>query len=263
MNGRHDLGLRYPECLCLLSNQPLFSLFPAILKAAHGLQLLAPEKLPEFVNRIRSPTPFPLDGETFRIEMNLAPDLPRELSFQMPVFTDSSMFADVGVAALLHCLGARRYLLFLIALLSERRIIMVASSLRKLTRCMHCAVAALQPFSWQHIFIPLLPSKLLSYACAPYPYLIGLHASHLADILDPEGELPLSEVLVVDLDRGDMHVVGSRPTGDDGPPLIRDVIGAGIMTSQHAVRRGADKLDGLRVRATRYLASRLEMITPM
>jgi hypothetical protein len=261
VHDRHDLNPRYPECLCLLSNQPLFSLFPSILKVAHGLRLLEPQNLADFIQRVRCPSPFPISGETFKIPMNNIFGVSNDICFQMPAFADSSAFADVGIAALLHCLGPRRYLLFLIALLSERRIIMVASSLRKLTRCMHCAIAALQPFSWQHIFIPLLPTKLLSYACAPYPYLIGLHASHLPDLLDPEGELPLSEVLVVDLDRGDMHVVGSRQ--DDGPPLIRDVIGVGIMTSQHVVRRGADKLDGLRVRATRFLASRLEMITPV
>lgn len=163
-------------------------------------------------------------------------------------------------AVLLHALGPRCYLLLLTALLSERRVLMVASSLRKLTACVHAALAALHPLQWQHIFVPVLPSKLLSYACAPYPFLIGLHRSHLPDLLDPDSELALSEVLVVDLDESELHVAGN--VRDDGPPLLRDIVGGGLMTPPRALRRGADSIDGLRVRAAKYLATKLETYTP-
>ena len=260
--GRHDLAPRYPECLCLVTSQPLFTLFPAMLKVAHGLRLLVPGALADFVIRARTPTPFPLRGETFRVPLpgGLGGS---DLRFEMPAAVDSPVFSDVSVAPLLHALGARRYLLLLTALLSERRVIMMSANLRKLTVCVHAAVAALQPLTWQHIFIPLLPSRLLSYACAPYPFLIGLHASHLDEVLDPEGELALSEVLVVDLDSSALHVAGTTQQGDNVPPLLRDIIGAGLFSPPRSIRRGADTLDGMRVRATRFLASRLEMLTPI
>ena len=60
--------------------------------------------------------------------------------------------------------GPSRYLLLLAALLCERRVIMVADDLRKLSACIHAAVAALQPFRWQHILIPMLPTKVTSLA---------------------------------------------------------------------------------------------------
>ena len=44
--GRADVGVRYPECLCLLTTNPLFAFFPSVLKAVHGLRLLHPEVRP-------------------------------------------------------------------------------------------------------------------------------------------------------------------------------------------------------------------------
>ena len=48
----------------------------------------------------------------------------------------------------------------------------------------------LYPFEWQHIFIPLLPRALLSYICAPMPFLIGVHANDVEEMLS----LPLEEL---------------------------------------------------------------------
>mmetsp|Transcript_6753 Transcript_6753/g.12510 ORF Transcript_6753/g.12510 Transcript_6753/m.12510 type:complete len:1122 (-) Transcript_6753:179-3544(-) len=271
VSGRHDLGLRFPECLCILATQPLFSLFPAVLKEAQGLRLVNPEALPNFIKGVCFPNPFPMRGETIRVSIphpRISPPMKdADLRYTMPSSEDSPLWGDVGAAALLHALGARRFLLVLTALLSERRIIMVCKNLRKLTVCVCSAIASLQPFVWQHIFIPLLPSKLLSYACAPYPFLIGLHASHLPEILDPESGLALSEVIVVDLDQGELHIAGSeggcgRQDADEAP-VMRDILGGGVLSPPRAVRRGADRLDGLRVKATKFLASRLEMITPV
>jgi hypothetical protein len=177
VKDRHDLGPRYPECICLLTSQPLFSLFFSILRAVQGLQLLSPGSVPEFVQGVCAPNPFPHRGEMFRVVLpsgsTVAPTVARgilnELRFRMPpASSDSAIFSDVNIASLLHALGARRYLLILTALLLERRIIMVSSNLRKLTVSIHAAVGALQPFSWQHILIPLLPYTLMNYIACKY-----------------------------------------------------------------------------------------------
>lgn len=33
------------------------------------------------------------------------------------------------------------------------------------------------PFSWHHIFIPIVPASLLSYVTAPMPFLVGIKRS--------------------------------------------------------------------------------------
>lgn len=62
-------------------------------------------------------------------------------------------------------------------MLLERRIIFMSSSLPQLSGCVHAAVNLVYPFSWQHIFIPVLPSSLLDYIHAPMPFVVGIHTS--------------------------------------------------------------------------------------
>eukprot|EP01121_Diplochlamys_sp_Union-15-3_P000379 TRINITY_DN1034_c0_g1_i5.p1 TRINITY_DN1034_c0_g1~~TRINITY_DN1034_c0_g1_i5.p1 ORF type:complete len:244 (-),score=33.94 TRINITY_DN1034_c0_g1_i5:160-891(-) len=83
-------------------------------------------------------------------------------------------------------------------LLVENRIIVVAKEISVLSHCVNALYAMTYPFVWQHVFIPILPKKLMEYCTAPMPFLIGIPASSLSDLL----KLPLEEVLIVDLDNG-------------------------------------------------------------
>lgn len=62
------------------------------------------------------------------------------------------------------------------SMLNERRIVIVSSRLSRLTACVQAANSLIYPMSWQHIFIPVLPTKLMDYLSAPMPFLIGIPA---------------------------------------------------------------------------------------
>jgi hypothetical protein len=79
-----------------------------------------------------------------------------------------------------------------------RRIIFTAKDPQNLSNCIHAAVAMLYPFAWQHILIPIVPTALLTYACAPMPYIIGVLESQVSDL----DKLPLDTVVRIDLDAG-------------------------------------------------------------
>lgn len=59
-----------------------------------------------------------------------------------------------------------------------------------LSRCSHAALALLYPFTWQHTFVPVLPASMLDISCSPTPFLIGVLAPCLPQLL----ELPIEEV---------------------------------------------------------------------
>lgn len=59
-----------------------------------------------------------------------------------------------------------------------------------LSRCCHAVLALLYPFTWQHTFIPVLPASMLDVSCSPTPFLIGVLAPCLPQLL----ELPIEEV---------------------------------------------------------------------
>ena len=80
---------------------------------------------------------------------------------------------DASILPLLESLGIETFLLVLTATLNEQRIIFIATEAESLSSTMLALISVLYPFHWQFLFLPLLPTKLITYACAPYPYLIG------------------------------------------------------------------------------------------
>lgn len=77
--------------------------------------------------------------------------------------------------------------------LQERRFIFCGSDINSVSAASHALTALLYPFAWyenihchfcyrQHIFIPVLPFKLLDYVCAPMPFIVGIHASMLPEV---------------------------------------------------------------------------------
>lgn len=68
---------------------------------------------------------------------------------------------------------------------------------------------------------------VLSHALLWQPFLIGIHSSHLDELLSPDSEL--SEVVVVDLDAGELHVAGARRGGG---AVIRDIVRLGALIEQ-------------------------------
>jgi DENN domain-containing protein 2 len=45
-------------------------------------------------------------------------------------------------------------------------------------------MALLYPFTWQHIFVPVLPPSLLNFCCAPMPFVVGILRSSLPEVLE-------------------------------------------------------------------------------
>lgn len=78
------------------------------------------------------------------------------------------------------------------------------------------------PFSWHHIFIPIVPASLLSYVTAPMPFLVGIKRS-----LQPTMEkLPMEACVYVDVDKGEIAYSESDPIIDLYP---KNTISTGSM----------------------------------
>jgi DENN domain-containing protein 1 len=93
-------------------------------------------------------------------------------------------------------LDERTILIVFVSLLLERRIIFCSSKLSTLSSCIQAAMAMVYPLTWQHIYIPVLPKSLLTFVCAPMPFVVGILRTELNEVLS----LPMDEVLIVDVD---------------------------------------------------------------
>ncbi|KAK1906685.1 DENN domain containing protein 2A [Dissostichus eleginoides] len=168
-------GKRLPEVYCIVSHLGCFNLFSKpFMRAIMEAQ-------------------FPAPGRTITIKTFLPGSGTEVMELCRP---SDSRLEHVDFECLFSCLSLRLLLRVLGSLLLERRVIFTADKLSTLSQCCHAVVALLYPFVWQHTYIPVLPSAMLDIVCTPTPFLVGLLSSSLPQLT----ELPLEEVLVVDLE---------------------------------------------------------------
>jgi hypothetical protein len=181
-------GTGLPQSICMLTHCAWARHFAHILDAVESRLRVSWSALQSFLATLYS-TVIPAPGEKVIIATDPL--------FTFPRPADGSSFADVSLApSLLSTFSSNSIIQLFASLLFERRIIVMSSQLEKIASCVQAAVAALYPFAWHHIFIPVLPKQLIDYCSAPMPFIVGLHKS----LMLPLQKMPLNEVVFVDLD---------------------------------------------------------------
>ncbi|MEQ2235504.1 hypothetical protein ILYODFUR_003062 [Ilyodon furcidens] len=184
-------GKRLPEVHCIVSKLGCFNLFAKILEEVERRREISPALVYPFMRSVME-APFPAPGRTVTVKSFLPGSGNEVLTLCRPV---DSRLEHVDFDSLLQCLTVGKLLQVFASLLLERRVIFVADKLSVLSRCSHAVLALLYPFTWQHTFVPVLPASMLDISCSPTPFLIGVLAPCLPELL----ELPIEEVLIVDL----------------------------------------------------------------
>ncbi|XP_006834295.1 PREDICTED: DENN domain-containing protein 1B [Chrysochloris asiatica] len=196
-------------CLCILSYLPWFEVYYKLLNAladylAKELESDLNETLKSLYNhpvpKANTPVNLNVNQEIFiaseqylRNQTTLAlhsyfiaPDVTG-----LPTIPESRNLTEYFVAV-----DVNNMLQLYASMLHERRIIITSSKLSTLTACLHGSAALLYPMYWQHIYIPVLPSHLLDYCCAPMPYLIGIHSSLIERVKNKS----LEDVVMLNVD---------------------------------------------------------------
>ena len=97
---------------------------------------------------------------------------------------------------LFQCLDVNNVIMLWALLLSEQKVVLQSKTPHVLTMAAETLCAILFPFTWQHVYIPILPARLLDILQAPVPFLMGIDEEVLASSVN----LIPNEV-VVDLDQ--------------------------------------------------------------
>ncbi|XP_070695504.1 DENN domain-containing protein 2C isoform X2 [Pempheris klunzingeri] len=184
-------GKRLPEVHCIVSKLGCFNLFAKILEEVERRREISPALVYPFMRSVME-APFPAPGRTVTVKSFLPGSGNEVLTLCRPV---DSRLEHVDFDSLLQCLSVGKLLQVFASILLERRVIFIADTLSVLSRCGHAVLALLYPFTWQHTFVPVLPASMLDISCSPTPFLIGVLAPCLPQLL----ELPIEEVLIVDL----------------------------------------------------------------
>lgn len=196
---RFDVGLRPRICLCVITrhNQP--SLFRLLLLLLHSLLLFHRNDVAalEPVLQNISAQAFPRLGGVLRLDSGIE----RPVHISVPLHAKHS---EVMSLPLLQRLGSVGLLTLMSVCLTERRIVFTADDMTTLSSAVHACVSLLYPFEWHHIYIPVLPAKLLGYVTAPMPFIIGVKRYMMQQVLAQ----PTSDVVIVDVDKGEITTTG-------------------------------------------------------
>ncbi|XP_060731307.1 suppression of tumorigenicity 5 protein [Tachysurus vachellii] len=182
---------RLPEVYCVISRLGCFNLFSKILDEVERRRGISAALVYPFMRSLME-SPFPAPGKTIKVKTFLPGAGNEVMELRRPM---DSRLEHVDFESLFSCLSIRQVVCVFASLLLERRVIFVADKLSVLSSCAHAVVALLYPFSWQHTFIPVLPSSMVDIVCCPTPFLVGILSSSLAKLK----ELPVEEALMVHL----------------------------------------------------------------
>jgi len=260
---RYEVRRRPKSCLCFITRLPFFSLFHLVLSEIHALCLLEFDvKSSKILLEKIFTAPIPVSGNPLHIPKSASLPIQMDLVLNAPK-TSGHSHLEVPLLPLLEVLGVERFLILLSAMMTEKRILFVADDLQTLSSlvlgnkneillsyslcCPYlvfvpdsiAASCMLYPFQWQHIFIPLLPSKLVSYTAAPMPYIIGVRRSQLPAVKKEA----IEDVIIVDLNSGDIQVLGGAK--------IVDFIG----TSGTTLKQTSDQLQRAKDKASSVASS--------
>uniref|UniRef100_A0A8C4TX95 DENN domain containing 2C n=1 Tax=Falco tinnunculus TaxID=100819 RepID=A0A8C4TX95_FALTI len=184
-------GKRLPEVYCIVSRLGCFNLFSKILDEVEKRREMSPALVHPFMRSVME-APFPAPGRTIAVRSFLPGAGNEVMELCRPL---DSRLEHVDFECLFKCLSVSHTIRVFASLLLERRVIFVADNLSTLSKCGHAAVAMLYPFTWQHTYIPVLPTSMIDIVCSPTPFLIGILSCSLPQLQD----LPIEEVLIVDL----------------------------------------------------------------
>mmetsp|Transcript_41226 Transcript_41226/g.101719 ORF Transcript_41226/g.101719 Transcript_41226/m.101719 type:complete len:603 (+) Transcript_41226:43-1851(+) len=180
-----------PDAICILAKRQWFSFYSHMLDILQ-LRFDLEAFVPPFIRAVAS-TPPPAPGASCVV----SPWGERGDTFRLSA-PDASMPPVASFELLFQTLGTVNVLRLVAALVNESRVVIIASRLGDISTIAHCAMALLQPFTWQHVFIPVLPTSMIDYVCAPMPFVVGVLEAHRHLLL----QQPMDECVFVEVDKG-------------------------------------------------------------
>ncbi|KAH3767101.1 Suppression of tumorigenicity 5 protein [Pelomyxa schiedti] len=194
-------------CICFVTTFPWFSMFRELLTIAESryqgggwaslLEILTP--------LYNHPVPPPRGAFNFSapsLVLAVSPSNPPQTLLKYTLWRPSETESGVPeLSGLVQKLGVGRMLALFAALIAERKVAFLGSDLDRLSKAVYGGACILYPFTWQHVFIPILPYSMLSCIEGPMPFMIGILQQHFTTKL----QMALKDALIVDTDSGELQ----------------------------------------------------------
>ncbi len=189
-----------PKCLTIISHWPFFDVFKQFLKFIYQASLTpSPMPIERFICNFVDEVPLPPPGcvsVSFKLDQH-------EFTLQRPPPNKIDVIdvdPRVVYLQLSHDVIARVFSLLLL----EQKVLMLSSRFTTLSDVGDTLLSYLQPLTWEHVYIPILPTRLSEFLNAPTPFLMGCHIQVLEDLQVPD------DVALLFIDENRLEMGGGR-----------------------------------------------------
>eukprot|EP00742_Colponemidia_sp_Colp-10_P007715 GILJ01008317.1.p1 GENE.GILJ01008317.1~~GILJ01008317.1.p1 ORF type:complete len:1435 (-),score=186.66 GILJ01008317.1:138-4442(-) len=175
-----------PKSLVLISHWPYLDTFRIYLTELYMLSINNTTGVPleKYIANFMCEVPLPPLGHT-QVQFSIGSQV---LSLSRHPFAH-----DFSFRLLFQSLDLRNVITLFNCILAERQCLLVSERISVLAVVAESLKTLLYPFSWHHVYIPVLPPPLQDFLDSPVPYIIGICGT-VDEISVP------SEVVTVDLD---------------------------------------------------------------
>ncbi|KAJ3050876.1 hypothetical protein HK097_008141, partial [Rhizophlyctis rosea] len=161
--------------------------------------------LERYVTHLLHEIPLPPPG---KLELSINVGQLR-LHISRPPVNSISTLKNFSIYPFFRTLSIPNALIVFELILAEKKVIFLSSHLSMLTLAAETVSLLIYPMYWQHILIPVLPARLMSYLQAPMPYIVGVLREYSGELEGEEGRP--NDATLVDLDN-DVLTLGATAT---------------------------------------------------
>ncbi|CAH2092083.1 unnamed protein product [Euphydryas editha] len=188
---------------------------------------LSPES---YVYNLLYEVPVPSPGQALRLYVPPSePHLdPIPVVIRMPNPPEELPLLDYPLREMFSALGVECVVQLFTCVLLEHQVLLRSSDFNKLMLVAECIVSLLVPFSWAHVYVPILPSPLYHFLDAPVPFVMGLHADSSAMTISSNGPRNIAlgseaALCLVDIDKPDIQLPEELPIFPHRTPFIEEL----------------------------------------
>ncbi|XP_028039187.1 DENN domain-containing protein 5B isoform X1 [Bombyx mandarina] len=174
---------------------------------------LSPES---YVYNLLYEVPVPLPGQALRLYV--PPPQPHleaiPVVIRMPNPPEELPLLDYSLRVMFSNLGVELVVQLFTCVLLEHQVLLRSTDYNKLMLVSECMVSLLLPFTWAHVYVPILPAPLYHFLDAPVPFVMGLHTDSAAVCANGPRSIALcseAALCLVDIDKPDIQLPEELP----------------------------------------------------
>ncbi|XP_022250655.1 DENN domain-containing protein 5A-like isoform X3 [Limulus polyphemus] len=206
------------KCICLITQLPIIVACRSFLEGLYSLVASQdPPQLPLecYVYNILYEVPLPPPGRSLKFSC-----CGQSVMCQRPGTGELPLF-EYSLREFFHTLGVVNAVKLFSCVLLENQVLLCSQEYHRLMLVAECVSILLFPFTWQHVYVPILPASLQHFLDAPVPYVMGLqHSTEDRSQLCIPGE---ANLCFVDIDNQNLEVPEDTPTLPYKTDLIDEI----------------------------------------